>query len=221
MVMAGYDKIGKETGPGRIANEMVSGKDVVCSYVLFNYNIDGNVLKPEHREFLDREVVPLLRDHGFHAKLTGTASKSGDREYNRQLSLGRGLRVKQYLLKKGIPESKVPGPDIMAAGEDLSTAVWDEDEWDRAVHITIKVGIKPLPLWPTIVIPVVISPNGPDPIDPPKPGPVPAPDDPDEHWTIRQIYGHNYNVGVGAGVPLVGVGIGMGPIQYSFLLVNR
>ncbi len=217
--MAGFDKVGKETGPGRFEAELTPvGSSVVCSFLVFNYNIDGNVLKPEHKEDLDKHVVPLLLNHRLHAKLTGMASRSGDREYNRNLSLGRVLRVKEYLKSRGIPESKLPGPDIVAAGEDLSTSLSDEDERDRAVRVTIALGIKPLPIWPTIVIPIVITPEGPKPIDLP---PVVIEGDASQHWTTRQIFGTNTNVGVGLGVPGVGAGVGVGPVQYHFLLVNR
>jgi hypothetical protein len=140
------------------------------------------------------------------------ASRSGDQEYNRQLSLGRVLRVKHYLLSQGLTEAQVPGPDIRAAGEDLSTSKSMEDPIDRAVRLTIAVGIKPRPLYPTIVIPMIITADGPDPITLPEVG---------EHWTIRQIFGQNMNVGGGFGIPGVGVGGGFGPIQYYFLLVNR
>ncbi len=218
--MAGFDKIGKDTGPGKATTELTTRPSVVCTHILYNYNIDGNVLKPEHKEFLDRDVAPFLREHRVHAKLTGTASQSGDREYNRQLSLGRVLRVKEYLGRQGIPESKLPGPDIQAAGEDLSTSKSTEDELDRAVRITIALGIKSLPLWPTIVIPILITAEGSPPIDFP-PVVITGSIGGSEPWTIRQIYGHNVGVSYGANIPLIGFGVGTGLVEYHFLLVNR
>jgi OmpA family len=220
--MAAFDKVGKETGPGDggfLITKKETPAKVIFEYILFNYNIDGNVLKKEHKELLDRDIISFVTENRVHIKLTGTASQSGDREYNRQLSLGRLLRVKQYLLSKGLTEAQVPGPDIRAAGEDLSTSKLIEDPIDRAVRLTIAVGIKPLPLFPTIVIPVIITANGPDPITLPEITIVG--DKPEERWSVRQIFGTNTNVGIGFGIPGVGVGGGVGPIQYSFLLVNR
>jgi outer membrane protein OmpA-like peptidoglycan-associated protein len=220
--MAGFDKIGKDTGPGDggfLTTNKETPTKVVFEYILFNYNIDGNILKKEHRELLDRDIIPFVKAHRVHVELTGMASRSGDREYNRQLSLGRVLRVKEYLLSMGLPEAQVPGPDIRAAGEDLSTSKSMEDPMDRAVRLTVAVGIKPRPLFPTIVIPVIITANGPDPIT--LPDVTIVADKPEERWAIRQIFGTNTNVGVGLGIPGVGVGAGLGPIQYSFLLVNR
>ena len=61
------------------------------------------------------------------------------------------------------------------------------------------VGIKSQPLWPTIVVPVIITAKGPEPIQLPE---VKIPGDkPEERWAIRQIFGTNTNVGVGLGVP--------------------
>jgi hypothetical protein len=219
--MPGFDKVGKDTGPGD-GGFLVTNKEtpdtVVFEYILFNYNIDGNVLKDEHKALLERDIIPFMKENRVHAKLTGTASKSGDKEYNRQLSLGRVLRVKEYLLKRGLTEAQLPGPDIKAAGSDLSTSTSNEDPLDRAVRLTIAVGIKPRPLWPTIVVPVIVTADGPKPIELP---PVVITGDLSEHWTIRQLFGQNMNVGVGVGIPYVGAGAGIGPIQYSFLLVNK
>ncbi|QEH31749.1 OmpA family protein [Aquisphaera giovannonii] len=216
--MSGFDKVGRNTGAGKFEAEIAVGPKLVCQYLVYNYNIDGNVLKPEHRDDLDRHVVPLLRDQNVHAELTGTASRSGDSEYNRQLSPGRVLRVKQHLRGKGIPESKLPGPDIRAAGEDLSTSISDEDERDRGVRIRIGMGIKALPIWPTIVVPVIVTADGPKPIDLPPPPPAP---DAEGRWTIRQIHGSNASVGFGASVPFAGASVAGSLVEYHFLLVNR
>jgi hypothetical protein len=66
---AGWDKVGRDTGPGRFEAELLSGPEILYQFLLFNYNIDGNVLKPEHKEDLDRHVVPLLRSGPVHARL--------------------------------------------------------------------------------------------------------------------------------------------------------
>src|SRR5262245_6584046 len=201
--MSGFDKVGKDTGPGDggfLITKTETPSKVVFEYILVNYNIDGNVLKKEHKELLDRDIIPFGKENRVHVKLTGMASQSGDREYNRQLSLGRVLRGKEYLISTGLTEAQVPGTDIRPAGADLSISKSMEDAADRAVQLTIAVGIKPLPLYPTIVIPVIITAERPDPIIVPE---VPG-NKPGERWTIRQIFGTNTNVGVGVGVPVVG-----------------
>jgi hypothetical protein len=150
------DKVGRNTGPGKISERVQKTSQIVLTATLFNYNTDGNLLKDEHRKWLDDRLIPLLREFLVHVELLGTASKAGDPEYNRQLSLERVLRVKQYLRDKGIPESQVPGPDIHAAGEDLSKSQSDNDELDRAVQVTVALGIKPRPIFPTIILPEMV-----------------------------------------------------------------
>lgn len=212
--MSGWERVGRDTGPGRFEAEVVGQThEVVYQFLLFNFNIDGSVLKAEHKADLDKHVVPLLANHRLHAELIGMASKSGDREYNRQLSLSRVLKVKDYLRSKGIPESKVPGPGVTAVGEDFSTSLFQEDELDRSVRIRIKVGIKPLPIYPTIVIPVVI---GPEVIEVPEL--VIRPDKDRSKWSIRQI--SSFSAGYGVSIPFV-AGVGAGLSQVHFLLVNR
>jgi outer membrane protein OmpA-like peptidoglycan-associated protein len=96
------DKSGKDTGPGKVEIDL-GDIDTLSPFPLiavdlFNYNVDGNLLKAEHKKFLDNQLIPLLKKEKAHVKLRGTASKSGGADYNRQLSLERVLRVKGYLL---------------------------------------------------------------------------------------------------------------------------
>jgi len=144
------DKKGKDTGFGKIELDLGDLSSVsplpLIAIDLFNYNIDGNLLKDEHKKYLDCKFIPMLKKEDAHVKLSGTASKSGPADYNRQLSLERVLRVKKYLIDHGVPESKVPGPDVSAAGKDLSTSFSNDDERDRAVRITLRLGTKPRPI---------------------------------------------------------------------------
>ncbi len=141
------DKVGKDTGAGKVAESVVrklTGGQV--NILLFNYNFDGNLLKPTHTDYLDKILIPFLKERKYHVKMRGMTSRQGDREYNQQLSLERVLRVKKYLTSRGIPESKVPGPDVSAVGEDYSTSQHDDDELDRGVLLTLAPGIKPFPI---------------------------------------------------------------------------
>lgn len=141
------DKVGRNTGPGKFKESVIEKRPRLIARIdLYNYNVDGNLLKPEHQEYLRRKMVPLLKNAPVHVKLTGRASQSGDQEYNRTLSLERVLRVKRFLTGHGIPESKVPGTQMHAVGEDYSTSISREDEWDRGVSLTIAWGTKRFPI---------------------------------------------------------------------------
>ena len=176
------DKMGTYTGAGRIDEVIVNvGQTKTIMIELWNYNIDGNLLKPEHERYLKEKLAPYMKAHSVHAKLIGKTSRSGDREYNRQLSMERVLRVKNILIKQGLPESKVPGQEMRAAGPDLATGETPEDGRDRAVSITVAVGTKsrplpkpkprpqwhdPVPDWAPIIPPLYDPPPADEPPEP-------------------------------------------------------
>jgi hypothetical protein len=147
------DKVGKPTGEGKVSDRAVNdGHGVLITANLYNYNFDGNMLKDEHKEYLDKKMLPFLKKYPTHVKLHGVASKKGNADYNRQLSLERVLRVKQYLISKGLSEAQVPGSEMRATGEDLVPEKnGDDEEFDRAVRIILALGRKWKP-WNTYIV---------------------------------------------------------------------
>lgn len=148
-----FRKQGRPSGDplGRI---LVSATDVVKGFPrarirsrLFNYNIDGNILKPEHEAWLAGQLAPFLRSIPFHLELRGTASASGDSAYNQRLSEERVLLVKEFLVDHcKIREGQVPGSRMTATGEQTANQAFQEDNFDRAVEIIIAPGVlKPPP----------------------------------------------------------------------------
>jgi outer membrane protein OmpA-like peptidoglycan-associated protein len=151
----GFDKVGKPGSVGPAGLIDISTPDVwnrvdlrtrTIMVRLYNYNIDGNTLKPEHQQFLRDRLVPFVRSVPSHIKLHGTASQSGDATYNRQLSLERVLRVKQFLTSCGLTEGQVPGTQMQATGEDQSKSKSSEDAWDRAVTLVIAARVLSRPI---------------------------------------------------------------------------
>jgi hypothetical protein len=220
------DKKGKETGPGKVRERLSGGRGAILTVDLFNYNIDGNLLKDEHKTWIEDKLLPLLQKFAVHVKLLGTASKSGDREYNRQLSLERVLRVKKHLIEKGVPESKVPGPDVHHAGEDLSKSDSHEDELDRAVAVTIALGTKPRPIFPTILLDEIVI--RPDRIELPPtiivvpPTLKPIPIKVSQKWSIKLLSAADGSVkGVPIFHPQSPIGFGVGPSAAFFQVVDR
>lgn len=184
------DKAGRDTGPGVVLEKVTGSQNTVVIADLINYNFDGNLLKDEHKQWIDFKLVPLLRQFALHVKLTGTASRKGDREYNQQLSVERVLRVKKYLIAKDFKEDQVPGEEMKAFGEDLSEPDRAEDDpRDRAVRITVAVGRKFRPIFPTIVIPIEIGPEiriGTT-IKLPRLRKIPSPRPGSKDWKIKQL----------------------------------
>jgi hypothetical protein len=68
------DKIGAYTGPGKVSENVLKKPKMIVSANLFNYNTDGNMLKAEHKAWIDSKLIPLLRQFRAHVELTGTAS---------------------------------------------------------------------------------------------------------------------------------------------------
>lgn len=149
------DKIGRDTGVGKVEIDLGDIDDLwpwpIRHALLFNYNSDGNLLKGEHIQFLDDQLIPLLHREKVHVRLTGLASGKGNADYNQTLSLERVLRVKKYLIEKGpLSEAQVPGTKMTAVGETLANPQDENDERDRAVRIAIAPGFlsRPIPVPP-------------------------------------------------------------------------
>jgi len=220
--MAGVDKVGTQTGPGDggfMVTDQDSPGNVVFEFILFNYNIDGNLLKPEHQDLLDEHIVPFLKANRVHAELTGTASRTGTADYDRQLSLERVHRVYQYLLQKGVSYAKLPPSDVKGVGKDKSTSKLEEDELERSVRIRIVVGVRQVQVLPKVTVPQVVSTQGPAP--PPiqvLPEVVIVADD--VPWAIMELSGFNVGASFGLGAFFVSAGVQAGTVEYHFLLVN-
>lgn len=79
------------TGPGRTER-----RSQPQGILLFNFDIDGARLKPEHETVLRADVAPTLRSGGS-LSLVGLASRSGKARHNEDLSLRRARSVLAYL----------------------------------------------------------------------------------------------------------------------------
>jgi hypothetical protein len=79
------------TGPGK--GEI---RPAPRSFLLFNFDIDGDNLKEEHKAFLRREVLPSLRG-GSRASIIGLADRSGTAGHNQTLSTKRVVRTIEFL----------------------------------------------------------------------------------------------------------------------------
>ena len=208
-----FRKQGRPSGDGK-GKIHTSPKDLekgfpwaVLRIYLYNYNIDGNLPKNEHKKWLETQLKPFLNETRYHAELQGLTSASGDPSYNRQLATERVLLVKEFLIDKcRLMESQVPGSKMTAAGESLADQQNQENEFDRAVKITIKPNrlTRPFPKPKPKPPPDPIPPDWIPPIIVPKPY-DPDPKDPDNRWShfmIRYAGGGGVQVGKGTGTAL-------------------
>src|SRR5260370_33336093 len=69
--------------------------------VLYNFDIDGDVLKREHKEFLKEHVVPQLGNAQVKIELRGEASRTGSDTHNLDLSNRPVAQVKNFFSAHG------------------------------------------------------------------------------------------------------------------------
>lgn len=108
-------------------------------------------LKPEHKVFLDDQVVPILRTPNSICILRGEASQTGSDAHNLALSKRRAENVQGFLTSRGVPSAKIR---VQYVGESLAGSLPGENANARAVSVLVAR---------TAVVP------------PPRPDPPPAP----------------------------------------------
>ena len=140
----------RRTGSGKIdVDSRYSGPGMIKA-LLYNFDIDGNNVKPEHRLFLQNEVTPLLQgDHG-HIWMQGSASKSGTNAYNMALSRHRVHNIAIILRTAGVLDRQM---QLDAIGEEQAQAHKMEDETDRAVALVVIPVAKKSPPPPKKIPP--------------------------------------------------------------------
>lgn len=134
----------RATGPGKVESRPIPPSEPTTEVFvsLFNYDIDGDTLKPEHEAFLKNTVVPFLFTPSVKVRLRGEASRSGKADHNQDLSQRRVDKVLAFLNRNGMTGTQF---ERSAAGETDAAAALQadgtEDEKFRAVVVKV---INPL-----------------------------------------------------------------------------
>jgi hypothetical protein len=112
------------TGPGKAET-----RTTPPSLLLFNFDIDGDNLKPEHIQFLRTEALPTLRAGGA-ARVIGLTDRSGSAGHNQELSERRVARTIEFLrteLPSGLNLKQMTGfGEEAAAREGFKDGTTDE-----------------------------------------------------------------------------------------------
>jgi outer membrane protein OmpA-like peptidoglycan-associated protein len=89
------------------------GRSIILKNVFFDFDL--YTLKPESKAELDRLYIFLRENSTVHIELAGHTDSKGPYEHNITLSLNRAKVVYDYLVKKGIHQSRLTyigyGPD--------------------------------------------------------------------------------------------------------------
>lgn len=140
----------KLTGPGRVVRASGAPTGGLRA-VLANFDVDGDTLKPEHKAFLDGQVVPILRQGDSLCILRGEASHTGSDAHNLELSKRRAESVQLFLTSRGATPARVR---VQFVGESLAGSFPGENADARAVSVLVVRTV---------------------PVPPPNPTPTPAP----------------------------------------------
>jgi hypothetical protein len=129
------------TGPGKIRELALPAAASATSFqaVLYNFDIDGDTLKPQHRAWLNEHVVPQLGNPDVKIGLRGEASRTGSDAHNLDLSQRRVAQVVNFFRANGpvladVSTIAVGEADAQGRGEDDNT----EDELVRAVIVKVE-----------------------------------------------------------------------------------
>ncbi|HKU43142.1 MAG TPA: OmpA family protein [Polyangiales bacterium] len=119
------------TGPGQIKTDPRVPAGGVRA-VLMNFDVDSAELKPQHREFLDRSVAPVLVHKRARIWLQGQASNTGSQRHNLELSHRRAQQVAAHLASRGVQATQM---QIDWVGESLAGTRLQELSKERAVSL--------------------------------------------------------------------------------------
>jgi hypothetical protein len=132
----------RPTGPGKIRDIVIPADghpDTTIMALLYNFDFDGDAVKPQHRDWLREHIVPQLGDSRVSIRLRGEASRRGSSDYNLGLSQRRERNIETFLRSFSPVAATIRGVGV---GERDAEAVGVEDNTDdevfRAVFVTVE-----------------------------------------------------------------------------------
>jgi hypothetical protein len=138
----------KLTGPGK--TEVRTNPP---SLLLFNFDIDGEALKEEHKVFLRREALPALRAGGG-VSVVGLTDRSGSDSHNKTLSDRRVARTIEFLRQEiptGLNLKQATGFGEAAAARE-GEADGSSDDRFRSVLVFLQPAAAPVTQTKTIEV---------------------------------------------------------------------
>jgi outer membrane protein OmpA-like peptidoglycan-associated protein len=90
--------------------------------VIFYFDFDSDVLKPEEAAKIDEFQAYLQRNTDVQVTPTGYADRRGSQEYNRGLAMRRADAVNAALATKGVPATQISGIEIAMGSTEAFTA---------------------------------------------------------------------------------------------------
>jgi hypothetical protein len=130
----------RPTGPGKIRDNLnlPPQKRLGVTGLLYNFDIDDDSLKKEHRDWLTDNAAPLAASAGAQVFLKGSASRTGTNEYNMQLSDKRVHAVRDFLIKQHVRPEQFRLTWVGEEDAALTERDGTENELDRAVSVAVR-----------------------------------------------------------------------------------
>jgi hypothetical protein len=126
----------RATSTGKVTVTKREDDRVERTTLHYDFDIDDARMKPDHGKLLGDVIELAKANPKAKIKLRGSASKSGDRTRNQDLSRDWAKVLEKYLVEeKGVNRAQV---ETTWTGSDKSTSTLVEDERDRAVEVTVN-----------------------------------------------------------------------------------
>jgi outer membrane protein OmpA-like peptidoglycan-associated protein len=103
----------------------------------FNYNSVKDITYKKITKKVLRKLTMKLQEPGSKIIITGHSDNIGSEEYNKQLGLERAEKIKQYLLKKGLPADMIEVSSMGETDPVSSNKTHNGRAKNRRVEITI------------------------------------------------------------------------------------
>ncbi|EBA13322.1 peptidoglycan-associated lipoprotein Pal [Roseobacter sp. CCS2] len=121
----GADGAGLNTGAAGSASDPASPlffNQTIGDRVLFA--VDTSTITPEGQTILDGQAQWLLTNADYRAVIEGHADEQGTREYNLALGQRRANAVREYLVSRGVPSTRL---QVTSFGKERPIAICSEE----------------------------------------------------------------------------------------------
>ena len=124
----------------QVPPEPVPAPDPVFRYVLFFFDFDKDIFKPEFENQLGQVIAEINEFPDARFEIAGFTDEKGSDEYNDKLSLRRARNIKQMLVDRGVSEDIL---EVVGYGKRQLTIPNAKTEEENAQNRRVEINIIP------------------------------------------------------------------------------
>lgn len=128
------DSVITNTGVGRLKHEPLI---LERATLRFNFDFNSSSVNTETARYLDDLAQALVDNPALRIKLTGHTDNVGSEKFNMRLSLERAKAMRSYLIRKGVPESRITSEGKGMSEPLNGNKTAEEREVNRRVEVVI------------------------------------------------------------------------------------